>query len=159
MLALPLAQTIHDTPLPGPVMPLRCSLDYDSRFIRRKRLTTDCGHAFLVDFDKTISLDQGMILRLSDSRFVEIRAKSEALSQVTGPDLLRLAWHIGNRHTPCQIEATRLLIQRDHVIAHLVLHLGGQVLHVTAPFTPEGGAYGFGRTHAHEHVHSTHHGQ
>jgi urease accessory protein len=68
--------------------------------------------------------------------------------------LHRIAWHIGNRHTPCQIEADRLLIQRDHVIADMLRLIGAQVREVVEPFTPEGGAYGHGRTHGHDHSHA-----
>ena len=78
-------------------------------------------------------------------------AAEEDLLEITGPDLVRLAWHIGNRHMPCQIEADRLLIQRDHVIRDMLNHLGATLREVSEPFTPEGGAYGHGRTHAHAH--------
>ncbi|HAC48492.1 MAG TPA: urease accessory protein UreE, partial [Sulfitobacter sp.] len=67
------------------------------------------------------------------------------LLEVTGPDLPRIAWHIGNRHTPCQIDADRLVIQRDHVIAKMLGQIGAATREITAPFRPEGGAYGHGR--------------
>ena len=71
--------------------------------------------------------------------------------QITGQDLHRLAWHIGNRHTPCQIEPTRLLIRRDHVLEAMLAQLGAKVAYVTEAFKPEGGAYGTGRTMGHSH--------
>ena len=77
------------------------------------------------------------------------------LLEITG-DLVQLAWHIGNRHTPCQIESDRLLIQKDAVIGHMLEHLGATVTQIEAPFTPEGGAYGHGRTHSHEHGATAH---
>lgn len=132
------------------------TLDYDGRFLRRKRLVTDQGRAFLIDLAQTTSLDQGDILPLSDGTQVVVRAAAEEVLLVTGPALAQLAWHIGNRHTPCQIEADRLVIQRDPVIAHMLAHLGATTTAATLPFTPEGGAYGHGRTHAHEHGHSAH---
>jgi urease accessory protein len=49
-----------------------------------------------------------------------------------------------------------LLIQRDPVIGHMLEHLGASVVPVREPFTPEGGAYGHGRTHAHEHGATAH---
>ncbi len=134
----------------------RCVLSYDERFLRRKKLTGDGGTDFLVDLEKTTSLDHGDALVLSDGRLVEVIAAPEDLYAVTGPDLARLAWHIGNRHTPCRIEKDRLLIQRDPVIDHMLEHLGASVVPVVEPFTPEGGAYGHGRTHSHEHGHSAH---
>lgn len=127
------------------------SLDYDGRFLRRKMLATDDGEAFLVDLSNTKSLDHGGVLVLEDGREIEIVAAPEELLEVKGDHLLRLAWHIGNRHTPCQIESDRLLIQRDHVIRDMLMKLGADIRDVVEPFTPEGGAYGHGRTHGHAH--------
>lgn len=134
----------------------RCVLSYDERFLRRKRLTAEGGLSFVCDLEKTTSLEAGQALELSDGRFVEIVAAPEALYAVTGQALARMAWHIGNRHTPCQIEDDRLLIQRDRVIGHMLEHLGASLVEVVEPFTPEGGAYGHGRTHAHEHGATAH---
>ncbi len=134
----------------------RVTLTYDDRFLRRKRLICDSGRAVLVDLEKTTSLNEGEALELGDGDLIEIRAAPEPLYEVTGPDLARLAWHIGNRHTPCCIEAARLLIQRDKVIGHMLEHLGATLTEVEEPFTPEGGAYGHGRTHAHEHGATAH---
>lgn len=134
----------------------RCVLTYDDRFLRRKRLSCEGGLQFLCDLEKTTSLEAGSALELSDGRFVEVVAADEPLYEVTGQDLARLAWHIGNRHTPCQINGEKLLIQRDKVIGHMLEHLGATVKDVTQPFTPEGGAYGHGRTHSHEHGASAH---
>ena len=88
---------------------------------------------------------------MEDGRLIEVIAAKEDLLEVTGDDLPRLAWHIGNRHTPCQIEEGRLLIQRDHVIRDMLGKTGATVREVVEPFTPEGGAYGHGRTHGHSH--------
>ena len=95
--------------------------------------------------------DHGGALILDDGREVEIQAAPEALLEVKAPDLTRIAWHIGNRHTPCQIEKDRLLIQVDHVIRDMLLKIGASLREVHEPFTPEGGAYGHGRTHGHAH--------
>ncbi|MCW8843077.1 MAG: urease accessory protein UreE, partial [Rhodobacteraceae bacterium] len=84
-------------------------------------------------------------------RLIEVKAAEEDLFEIAGGDLTRLAWHIGNRHTPCQIEAGRLLIQRNHVMHDMLEKLGATITEITAPFTPEGGAYGHGRTHGHSH--------
>lgn len=143
--------------------PLDCvTLDYEARFLRRKVLTCASGARLLVDLPQTTSLDHGGVLCLEDGREIAVEAAAEPLLEVrpaklNHADLTRIAWHIGNRHTPCQIEADRLLIQRDHVIRAMLDHLGATHSEVTEPFTPEGGAYGHGRTHAHEHGH-THHG-
>lgn len=134
----------------------RCVLTYDERFLRRKRLVAEGGTSFVVDLENTTSLDHGDAFLMEDGRLIEVFAAPEALFAVTGPDMARLAWHIGNRHTPCQIGRGRLLIQRDPVIGHMLEHLGATVVPVNEPFTPEGGAYGHGRTHSHEHGHTAH---
>ncbi|WP_163849334.1 urease accessory protein UreE [Pseudooceanicola aestuarii] len=134
------------------------ALDYDARFLRRKVLETRNGLRILVDLERTISLDHGDALILADGRLIAIRAAAEPLLRVTGPDPVRLAWHIGNRHTPCQITPDHLLIRRDKVIAEMLRLLGATLAEILAPFTPEGGAYGHGRTHAHDHGHSHDHG-
>jgi urease accessory protein len=133
-----------------------CVLTYDQRFLRRKVLKTAHGQSVLVDLEHTTSLNHGDALLLEDDRLIEVVAAEEPLLQITGKDLVRLAWHVGNRHTPCQIEADRLLIQADPVIGHMLEHLGAVLTSISAPFTPEGGAYGHGRTHSHEHVHTAH---
>ncbi len=127
------------------------SLTYDNRFLRRKVLTCESGEQILIDLAQTTSLNHGGALVLDDGREVEIQAAPEVLLEVKAPDLTRIAWHIGNRHTPCQIEKTRLLIQVDHVIRDMLLKIGAKVREVNEPFNPEGGAYGHGRTHGHTH--------
>ena len=131
----------------------RCRLTHDARFLRRKRLETEAGEGFLVDLAQTVSADQGDGFILSDGRVVQVIAAEEALLEVRGADLVRLAWHIGNRHTPCQIEADRLLIRFEPVMRDMLAGLGADLAEVTAPFTPEGGAYGHGRTQGHDHGH------
>jgi urease accessory protein len=128
----------------------RVVLDYDARLIRRRRLTTEQGTTFLVDLPSLTNLDDHWGFELSDGTRVQVIAAEEDLIEVTGT-LPRLAWHIGNRHTPCQIEAARLLIRRDPVIEAMLVKQGATLRAVTEPFTPEGGAYGIGRTMGHSH--------
>ena len=128
----------------------RSSLDHASRLLRRKRLVTDGGEALLIDLPETTGLRHGDRLVLDDGRLVEIVAAPEPLLEVIG-DLPRLAWHVGNRHAPCRIEAQRLLVQDDPVMADMLRGLGAAVRPVTEPFEPEGGAYGHGRTMGHSH--------
>ncbi|WP_085864884.1 urease accessory protein UreE [Pseudooctadecabacter jejudonensis] len=127
----------------------RVTLTYDERFLRRKVLTTDSGAQVLVDLAQTTSMDHGGRL-ITDGGEIEVIAAPEPLIKITG-DLTRLAWHIGNRHTPCQMGADHLLIQTNHVMEDMLGKLGATVAPITAPFTPEGGAYGHGRTHGHAH--------
>lgn len=154
MTAPDLTATLYSDHAHRPVPIGRVSLDYDGRFLRRKVVHLDDGRPVLIDLAKTTSLDHGGVLICDTGDEIEIVASPEPLLEVTARDLVRIAWHVGNRHTPCQIEPDRLLIQRDHVIADMLARLGAQTREVTEPFTPEGGAYGHGRTHSHDHGHS-----
>ncbi|MCY4153404.1 MAG: urease accessory protein UreE [Aestuariivita sp.] len=113
-------------------------------------MTTVKGHKFLVNFVKTIAVNQHDAFVLEDGHRIGVVLALEPLLEVKG-NLSRLAWHIGNRHTPCQIEQHRLLIQDNHVMADMLRVLGAKTRSVTEPFDPERGAYGLGRTHAHTH--------
>lgn len=125
-------------------------LDYEARFLRRKRLKTDGGTMFLADFPSTVSLEEGQVMLLDSGLRVVVRAAEEAVLDITG-DLPRLAWHIGNRHTPCQVFEDRLRIRDDHVLAAMLKQLGAGVTPRLATFNPERGAYGHGRTLPHSH--------
>ena len=127
------------------------TLDYEARFLRRKRLVSDAGEPFLVELAETRSLSQGEGFRLDDGRIIAVMAAAEPLLAVRHGNLARIAWHVGNRHTPCQIADDHILIREDKVLQAMLEGLGASVTPVTAPFTPEGGAYGHGRTHGHEH--------
>lgn len=130
-------------------------LDYDGRFVRRKRLVTEAGQAVLLDLPQMTSLDGGDAIVTDDGLMVEVVAAPEDLAAVSAAQgsasLARLAWHIGNRHTPCQIAEGRLLIRRDPVLENMLRGLGATVAPVSEPFLPEGGAYGHGRTMGHDH--------
>lgn len=128
----------------------RLALDYEGRFLRRKRLVTASGRAVMVDLAETVSLDDGDALEATDGTLFVVEAAPEAVLRVTG-DLPRLAWHIGNRHTPCQIGSGYLVIRADPVLADMLDRLGAGMDAAMAPFTPEGGAYGHGRTMGHDH--------
>lgn len=127
-------------------------LDYEARILRRRRLVSARGRAFAVDLPETRSVEDGDCFLLGDGTRIAVRAAPEPLIAVTG-DLPRLAWHIGNRHTPCKIEPDRLLIRDDHVMADMLERLGATIMRETGPFRPEGGAYGHGRTFGHDHGH------
>ncbi len=124
-------------------------LTHEERFLRRRVLETAGGLRFLADLPQTAGLGHGDAFELADGRLIEVRAAAEDLLEVTGPDLPRLAWHIGNRHAPCQIEPARLLIARDLVLRDMLEGLGASCREIREPFTPEGGAYGHGRIHSH----------
>ena len=120
------AHTVLDAAKVADVWDL-CALTYDERFLRRRVLHTARNAAFLVDLAKTTSVNHGDAFHLTDGRLVGVIAAKEDLLDVRGPDLVRLAWHVGNRHTPCQIEPNRLVIQRDKVIRTMLERLGANV--------------------------------
>jgi urease accessory protein len=138
-------------------------LDFDDRHRRRMAMTGTRGLAFLLDLEVAVALRGGDALVLEDGRLVEVVAAPEPLFEIRGSDpfhLVRLAWHLGNRHLPTQIMGKALRIRRDHVIEEMVKGLGARVIEIEAPFDPEGGAYATG--HAHEtaagapHAHASH---
>jgi urease accessory protein len=102
----------------------------------------------------------GDALVLEDGRLVEVVAAPEPLLEIRGADpqhLVRVAWHLGNRHLPTQIMPKGLRIRRDHVIEAMVRGLGARVIEIEAPFDPEGGAYaGGGHAQAQAHDHAAH---
>ncbi|SEQ85254.1 urease accessory protein [Solimonas aquatica] len=125
----------------------RLTLDYDERHRRRFRYVAEGGTQFLLDLPRVTVLQEGDGLKLDDGRVIQIAAAPEALLEVragSAEALVRLAWHIGNRHLPAQLAADRILIREDHVIAAMLEGLGAVVRPVFAPFTPESGAYAHG---------------
>ena len=141
-----------DDPIPVDVIVLA----YEDRWIRRKVLTAQHGDRLRIDLPELRALQDRDRLITADGSHYEIIAADEDLLEISGAALARLAWHIGNRHTPCQVEHDRLLIQRDHVLKDMLEKLGGTVHDVCEPFQPEGGAYGHGRTQGHSHSHDPH---
>ncbi len=122
-------------------------MDAEARHLRRKLITLQHGDEVMVDLEKTVKFEDRDCLILEDGRLVQIIASDEELLEVTARDaahLSQLAWHIGNRHLAAQIEATRILIRGDHVIAKMLEQLGAQVKVVREAFSPEHGAYHHG---------------
>jgi len=152
------------------------TLAFDDRHRRRMKLKDDGGAEFLLDLPQATVLEEGDGLALSDGGWLAVRAAPEALMEVTAhspEQLARLAWHIGNRHLPAQIGRDRILLRDDAVIGEMLVGLGAHVHRVSAPFSPEGGAYdghmpGYahdpdGKPHSHHdphhaHDHRHHHG-
>ncbi|GGB39979.1 urease accessory protein UreE [Roseibium aquae] len=135
-------------------------LDREARHKRRAVLTGQGGLIALLDEPKAVFLADGDALRLDSGQIMVVRAAPEDLVEIEADDmahLVKIAWHLGNRHLPTQLFADRLRIRRDHVIEDMVRKLGGRVTQVTAAFDPEGGAYGYGQTRGHGHSHGHHH--
>lgn len=120
------------------------TLEHTERRLRRKLLRLAGGDDVMVDLPQTLTLEHDSALELEDGRLVNIIAAEELLFEIRGRDtahLVRLAWHIGNRHTSAQLEQSRILIKRDHVLKTMLEGLGATVSTVTEPFYAEHGAY------------------
>lgn len=130
------------------------TLAYLDRHRRRIRLVADSGEAFLLDLPRAHHLAEGDGLELDGGGFLRVRAAPEAVFEIEAAnrvDLLRIAWHLGNRHLPLQVAGERLRIRADHVVAEMVVGLGGRITRLEAPFDPEIGAYaGAGHHHGAE---------
>ena len=157
-------------------------LDFDERHRRRIAMKGIKGLEFLLDLAEAVMLRGGDALALEDGRLVEVVAAPEPLIELRGrtsAELVRLAWHIGNRHLPAQVMPNALRIRRDHVIEDMLRGLGAKLVEIEAPFDPEGGAYAaaphdagavhrdhdghdhghHGHGHDHHHDHDHHHGK
>jgi urease accessory protein len=132
-------------------------LDYDDRYRRRIAMTGIRGLAFLLDLPEAVMLRAGDGLALDDGRIVEVVAAPELLAEIRGSDaasLVRVAWHLGNRHLPTELLKKSLRIRRDPVIEDMARRLGASVVEIEAPFNPEGGAYvAAAPVHGHDHAH------
>ena len=120
------------------------TLAYLDRHRRRIRLVAGSGEAYLLDLPRAHHLVEGDGLELEGGGYLRVRAAAEPVLEITAADpagLLRIAWHLGNRHLPLQVTGERLRIRADHVIAEMVTGLGGRIIPRAAPFPPEIGAY------------------
>jgi urease accessory protein len=131
----------------------RVVLDADDRLRRRIVLTTENETKLMLDFAEPMMLRDGDGLVLDDGSVVVVAGAAEALVEVrarTSADLVRLAWHIGNRHTDIQFVEKAFRIRRDHVLEDMLRGLGAGVTPLEAPFDPEPAAPRGGRHH-HDH--------
>ena len=120
------------------------TLDFDARHRRRIRLAADQGEDVLLDLPKAVAMADGDGLQLEDGRWLKVQAAAEMLVEVRHKDpyqLMRLAWHLGNRHVTTEIRGEVLRIRPDHVIEDMLHGFGADLIMVQAPFQPEGGAY------------------
>jgi urease accessory protein len=117
----------------------RVVLDAGDRQRRRAVLTGEKGTTFLLDFDKPTMLRDGDGLVLDDGSIVLVAGAPEPLVEITTHskiDTLRLAWHIGNRHTELQVVGDALRIRRDHVLEDMLRGQGAYLKPVDAAFDP-----------------------
>ncbi|MFO1249314.1 MAG: urease accessory protein UreE [Alphaproteobacteria bacterium] len=139
----------------------RLRLDHHHRHRRRLVLQTVEGEPILLDLLQAVHLRGGDRLLLEDGAVIGVEALDEPLLEIAADSmaaLIRIAWHLGNRHLPTQLLGNTLRIREDHVLEEMVKGLGGTVTHIVAPFDPEGGAYAGGGSHSHGHSHGHDHG-
>lgn len=129
-------------------------LPFDQRQKSRLRVTLASGREAALFLSRGIILRGGDLIQSEDgSVVVQIVAAQEPVYNVIGPtprDLMRAAYHLGNRHVPLQIGDGWLRLEQDYVLRDMLLGLGMQVSEVQAPFEPEAGAYGGGHRHGHD---------
>jgi urease accessory protein len=129
----------------------RVVLDAGDRVRRRIVLTTEKGAKLLLDFPELMMLRDGDGLVLDDGSMVVVTGQGEALVEISAKapiDLVRLAWHVGNRHTDAQFTDKAFCIRRDHVLEEMVRGLGAVTKEIEASFEPEPAA-----PHGHHHGH------
>ena len=132
----------------------RVTLDADDRTRRRIVLTGEKGTRVLIDFDKPMTLRDGDGLVLEDGAIILVAGMAEPLAEIEASsprEFIRLAWHLGNRHTDVQIDGLRIRIRRDHVLEEMLRGLGGRVTAIEAPFDPQATM-----PHSHSHGHHQH---
>jgi urease accessory protein len=143
----------------------RLILPFELRRKSRLRTRLESGREAALLLERGTVLHDGDRLLGEDGTVIAVVAAGEAVATVTAADplqLLRAAYHLGNRHIPLQVGPGWLRLEQDHVLEHMLEHLGVSVLHENAPFEPESGAYGGGHhhhdDHDHEHEHEHEHG-
>jgi len=133
-----------------PSIILSIALSFDTRQKCRFRATLPNGEDIGVDLPRTGILRSGHYIATADGQVLQVLAASQALMQATAAqsfDLLKAAYHLGNRHVPLMLTPEALYFEPDHVLADMLRGLGLQVSDVSHPFEPESGAYA---QHQHE---------
>jgi urease accessory protein len=133
--------------------PYRAHLTFDARTKSRLLVRLDNGEQVALILERGRVLRGGEQVRLEDGRYVDIVAVDEALLEAISADPLliaRAAYHLGNRHVAVQFVKDGLRFLADHVLADMVAGLGLNVTSLSAPFEPEGGAYGHHHAHGSE---------
>ena len=144
-------------------------LDWDTRSKSRFGATESSGREIGVLLPRGTVLRGGDVLVAEDGSLLRIVAAQQPVLQVrhcaqhgSAFDLLRAAYHLGNRHVPLELQADLLQFEPDPVLAEMLRRQHLVVTEALAPFEPEAGAYGDGAGHAqhgHDHGHHPEHGQ
>ena len=145
------------------------TLDWDTRQKSRFDATDSTGRQLGVFLPRGTVVRGGDVLVAEDGSLVRVEAAPQKVLRITfcaehgtAFDLMRAAYHLGNRHVPIELRTDHLKIEPDHVLAELLQSMHMTVAEVQEPFEPEGGAYGdsalLGHDHGHGHSHSHSHG-
>jgi len=134
---------IKEKPRLGSFLKLTLSSD-ERRILRGKRLT-DCDQEIILQLPREGKLDDGDILLTNKSNFyVEIIAKTENLLEISSNskiELIKTAYHLGNRHVEVEIEEGILLTKSDYVIENMLKNFNVDILNTQKKFFPERGAH------------------
>lgn len=140
------------------------SLDWDSRQKSRFGARLDDGREVAVILPRGTVLRGGDVLVADDGSLVSVIAAPQPVLQVrhcqahgSSFDLLRAAYHLGNRHVPLELQPTLLQLEPDVVLAAMLRAQHLMVSEAQAPFEPEAGAYGGGASGGHHHHHEHEH--
>ena len=141
------------------------SLEWEQRQKSRLHATDSSGNEVAIFIERGKVLRAQDILVSEDGTFLRIESAPQPLLKISAcplhsapNDLMRAAYHLGNRHIPIEVQAQHLQIEPDHVLEQMISNMGLIVEHVVCAFEPESGAYGDGnQAHASGHKHETHH--
>lgn len=147
------------------------TLDWDTRQKSRFDATDRLGRTLGVFLPRGTVVRGGDVLVAEDGSLIKVLAAPQPVLLIQAShsahasfDLMRAAYHLGNRHVPIELQTDHLKIEPDHVLAEMLRDMGMQTSDHTLPFEPEGGAYGdsallshdhgHGHSHPHSHPHS-----
>ncbi len=141
-------------------------LDWDVRQKSRFDAVDSAGRQLGVFLPRGSAVRGGDVLVAEDGSMIRVVAAPQAVLRITHCsehgtpfDLIRAAYHLGNRHVPIELKPDHLKIEPDHVLADMLRAMHLIVREVNEPFEPEGGAYsagGHGHGHEHDHGHEAH---
>ena len=134
---------IKEKPQFGSFLKLTLSAD-ERRILRGKRLT-DCDKEIILQLPRKGELNDGDILSTNESNFyVEIIAKIENLLEISSNskiELIKTAYHLGNRHVEVEIKEEILLTKSDYVIENMLKKFNVDIVNTKKKFFPERGAH------------------
>lgn len=140
------------------------SLDWDQRQKSRFDAEDSAGQRVGVFLPRGTVVRGGDVLLTEEGGFIRVEAAPQDVLRITtcpqhgSPfDLIRAAYHLGNRHVPIELKPDHLKIEPDHVLADMLRQMHLIVTAVHEPFEPESGAYAQGAGHSHGHGHGPSH--